>query len=132
MFTKPCPRCDKEMHKDCNSTETKWWWQCDCCDYIETPIKKELVIVIEPYHSYPCRCELFTINGENADEEDFGSTKDVNHCNAEPWGCGKSIFLSTPATQEVLNKYGITLEDYSTICAALESKLYVGKCGWCV
>jgi predicted RNA-binding Zn-ribbon protein involved in translation (DUF1610 family) len=25
---RPCPRCGEEMHRDCNSDETSWWWQC--------------------------------------------------------------------------------------------------------
>ncbi len=34
-------------------------------------------LVIKPFHSSPCRLEVFTINGKNAEQNDFGDMYDV-------------------------------------------------------
>ena len=36
-------------------------------------------LVIKPYRELPCRLDIFSINGKDADQEDFGEVYD--HCN---------------------------------------------------
>lgn len=73
-------------------------------------------LVIQPYHGLPCELVVFTINGKDADSEDFGDMH----------------FDPKPSTKEVLDKYHITETEYNTICNELEDKLWVGRCGWCI
>ena len=90
----------------------------------------ELVII--PYHGLPCSLETFTINGMASEEDDFGNSSDIDSDNAEEYGCGNHVFQGKMPTQAVLDKYKITLDEYSTIVGELESKLHVGSCGWCI
>lgn len=89
-------------------------------------------LVIKPYRELPCRLDIFSINGKDADQEDFGEVYDHDRENAEPYGCGDMYFEPEPPTKEVLDKYGITEEEYYNICNELEYKLGIGCCGWCV
>lgn len=89
-------------------------------------------LVIKPFESFPCRLEVFTINGNSADQDDFGDTFDNHYEDADPYACANMQFISKPSTKEVLDKYNITEEDYYNICNELECKLCVGSCGWCV
>ena len=89
-------------------------------------------LVIKPFHSLPCHLEVFTINGKDADQDDFGDIFDHNEEIREPYGCGDMHFDSKPPTKEVLGKYNITEEEYYNICNELECKLRVGSCGWCI
>jgi hypothetical protein len=86
---------------------------------------------IEEYGAL-CELEHFEINGMRADYDDFGEKYDHDSENAEDYGCGDMRFDSKAATEEVLNKYGITTEEYDKICDELEEKLSFGCCGWCV
>lgn len=89
-------------------------------------------LVIKPFRSLPCRLEVFTINGMNADQDDFGDIYDSDAERAEPYACADMIFNPMPPTEEVLGKYNITEKEYDTICDELKSELHVGSCGWCV
>lgn len=33
-------------------------------------------LIIKPFHSLPCHLEVFTINGKDADQDDFGDVFD--------------------------------------------------------
>lgn len=46
--------------------------------------------------------------------------------------CADMQFDPKPPTEEVLNRYNITEEEYYNICNELECKLCVGSCGWCI
>ena len=89
-------------------------------------------LVIKPFHSLPCRLEVFTINGIGADQDDFGEVCDHDMESAEPYACADMQFDQKPPTKEVLDKYNITEEEYYNICNELEGELYAGSCGWCV
>lgn len=89
-------------------------------------------VVVVPFHALPCSCREFTVNGIDADVDDFGRTDDCNPGIAEQYGCGDRQFLPKYATDAVLAKYGITLLQYAEICELLKDKLAVGMCGWCV
>lgn len=87
---------------------------------------------IKPFHALPCRLDVFTINGNDADSSDFGDTYDHNAESAEPYACGNMYFDPDSPTKEVLDRYDITEKEYYAICNELEYKLNVGSCGWCV
>lgn len=89
-------------------------------------------VVIKPCHSLPCRLEVFTINGKNAEQNDFGDMYDHHAQDAEPYACADMQFDQKPPTKEVLDKYNITDKEYYDICNELEGELCVGGCGWCV
>ena len=89
-------------------------------------------VVAKAYHALPCSLEVFTINGENAYTDDFGDSYDDSPEDAEPYGCGCHVFKGKMPTTEVLNKYGISLSEYSEIVTILETELFVGNCGWCI
>ena len=89
-------------------------------------------LIIKHFHSLPCRLEVFTINGNGADQDDFGDMYDHDAESAEPYACADMHFEPKPPTKEVLDKYNITEEEYYNICNELECKLCVGGCGWCV
>ena len=91
-------------------------------------------LVIEPFGALPCVLKIFTINGKDANSDDFGSTFDHKEdCNDEivAYGCCNMYFEPNPPAREVLHKYNITEEEYYKICNELEDKLYVGHCEWC-
>jgi len=79
-----------------------------------------------------CETNTFTINGINAEYEEFGDKRDHDAENAEPYGCGNMKFIRYDVSSEILEKYGITKDEYDVICTELEEKLSFGCCGWCV
>jgi len=89
-------------------------------------------LIIKPFHSLPCKLEVFIINGIAANSMDFGDVYDHNEKAKEPYGCGDMYFEPKLPTSEVLQRYNITVDEYNTICRELEKKLFVGECGWCV
>ena len=87
-----------------------------------------LNLVIETYQCLPCSVSKFTINGKDADLEDFGSTCTCGDCMLSEC-C--SEFEKIKPTSEVLQKYGISGSQFYQICAELKEKLHVEYCGWC-
>ena len=79
-----------------------------------------------------CRMSVFRINGIDAVTEDFGCGADEDPYHAFLEGCGNRVFRRIPATDEVMNKYGISLEDYDEVAGRLEELLSFGSCSWCV
>lgn len=94
--------------------------------------------------AYDCLCELcfFKINGIEAYKEDFG-----DNCNQGvdddyeydeydddilEWGCANMQFEAYAPRKEVLDKYGITKEEYHEVCERLDRELSFGRCGWCM
>jgi len=75
-------------------------------------------------------CE-FNINGIEADKDDFGEKYDHDSENAENYCCGNMKFDPILPTQEVLDKYKITVNEYNEIASQLEEGLSFGSCGWC-
>ena len=80
-----------------------------------------------------CYCYLkeFVVNGIEADEEDFGRHYDHDTDGAEDYCCGNMQFDPNPCSDEVLQKYGITEDEYHEVCDLLYDKLSWGCCGWC-
>ena len=89
-------------------------------------------LVIKPFRSLPCSLEVFTINGNSANQYDFGDIYDHDIERAEPYACADMHFDQKPPTKKVLDKYNLTKEEYYNICNELKCKLYVGHCGWCI
>lgn len=78
-----------------------------------------------------CATEVFTINGKDADSNDFGEQYDEAIEDAEDYCCGNMVFARKKDSEEVLKKYNITKDEYDTICDKLEDGLSFGCCGWC-
>jgi hypothetical protein len=80
-----------------------------------------------------CYCPIFTVKGIKADDSDFGDKEDIDcHCEDKPdHGCGNMTFTPKLATQKVLDKYGITVDEYNEIASVLEDGLSFGYCGLC-
>ena len=83
-------------------------------------------------YSSLCECSEFKINGIDADYDDFGDKYDDCKANAQEYGCGNMHFHPKRPTQEILDKYKITVDGYNKIADELEEKLSFGSCGWCV
>lgn len=79
-----------------------------------------------------CATSEFIINGIDASSGDFGTQDDIKPENAEDYGCGNMTFERKPSTQLILDKYGITEEEYNEVATRLEIDLSFGSCGWCV
>ena len=85
-------------------------------------------IEIERRHALPCCLKVFKINGKSASEYDFGEGRLSGY--AMDGTCRHEFDPKMP-TEEVLNKYDITLSEYAEIVDRLKDELYVGGCGWC-
>jgi hypothetical protein len=79
-----------------------------------------------------CSLSEFVINGVDADEDDFVDKYDHSPETAEDYACGDMRADLIPATEEVLQKYKITLSEYNTIAQSVAEKVSFGCCGWCV
>lgn len=88
-------------------------------------------LVVKQFKSLPCRLEVFTINGNDANYDDFGNMHDHDTKSIEPYTCVDMYFEPKHSTKEVLEKYNITEKEYDTICYELEGELHVGSCECC-
>ena len=78
-----------------------------------------------------CYTPKFLINDIEADPSDFGEQYDRDPDNAEDYCCGDMQFTAIPATDDVLQKYGITKDEYVLVASRLSEGLSFGCCGWC-
>lgn len=81
-----------------------------------------------------CYCREFTVNGRDADYEDFGERYDRAPDNAPAYCCKDMRFTRFTDEATILkccNKYGITPKQYDEICSELEKGLSFGSCGLC-
>jgi hypothetical protein len=83
--------------------------------------------------AFDCLCEMrvFTVHGVNARREDFVEQYDRDPRNAPEYGCGDMQATIIPATERVLKKYDITLEEYDKVAEDVAKKLSFGRCGMC-
>lgn len=89
-------------------------------------------VVIESFGSLPCAAEVFTIDGKDAWDGDFGHSEDMDPMAAPDYGCGLSEFIpETRPADGVLEKYQIDVDTYNEICELLREELHVGCCAWC-
>ena len=89
-----------------------------------------MFLSLEIYNSL-CETKVFIINNVEASFLDFGYKYDRDSDNAEDYGCGDMVFEPKEATQEILDKYKITPDEYNIVCKELD-KLSFGSCCWCV
>ena len=84
---------------------------------------------------YGDMCELNPdchINGEPLDYRDFVEKYDHDHEHAQEFGCADMrCDIKTPS-QEVLDKYCITHDEYQTIAFEISEALKFGACDACV
>ena len=78
-----------------------------------------------------CALEEFVVNGIEARESDFGEHHDTEPNKADDYCCGNMQFSPKPATQKILDKYNINVDEYNEICEKLDEQLSFGSCGWC-
>ena len=81
--------------------------------------------------------DIFTINGIDADYEDFGEKYDRGSGYDYPNPCFDQIcenmqFTGIPPTPGILEKYHITGGEYDEIVQKLTEGLSFGFCGMCV
>lgn len=82
-------------------------------------------------YGLPCALQKFTVNGIEADTDDFGEAVSENNGFG---GCINNHFvgnIDSSHIKEVCNKYNITYEEYLEIVEHLEDRLDVGDCSWC-
>jgi hypothetical protein len=91
--------------------------------------EQELNVVIQPYSCLPCALKVFTINGQDADTDDFGEGRSSGDCMNS--GCHHEFKANSNPDKAVLRKYGITPRQFEDIGAKLEDALYVSHCGLC-
>jgi len=84
--------------------------------------------------SYSALCALrkFSINNINADMDDFVDQYDHAPHLAEDYACGDMRADIKPTSEDVLTKYGITINEYNEIAEKVAEKVSFGCCGWCV
>ena len=89
-------------------------------------------LVIRHYKWLPCELEVFTINGINADRDDFGYLD--SYCGEyECYTCSGRIFVIDENKQEKATlKYHLTETEYEIICSELKNECYIDKCGYCI
>ena len=79
-----------------------------------------------------CSTDKFVINGKDADSDDFVHQENVGDTLECGYGCTDMKAVPIMPTQKVMDKYNITLDEYTVIANDLETKLSLGECGWCV
>lgn len=94
--------------------------------------KRELKIKVEVCEAY-CEGSVATLNGQEIDLDDFGYFKDNNpRRKPDGFGCGDRCFLTYKTAEPgVLEKYGITEEEYALIRKKLHKELHIGRCDMC-
>lgn len=78
-----------------------------------------------------CYASVFTIDGKEAEADDFVDKYDHSPETAEEYSCGDMRCDIRPCRPEILEKYGITEKEYALISEKLSDGLSFGSCGWC-
>ena len=84
---------------------------------------------LQTFRGLPCETYVFIINCIQAEKKDFGTSE---YSGDGHYGCEYNIFkpFRYPPSG-VLEKYGITLEEFLRMGDALEDMLELHHCGWC-
>ena len=96
-----------------------------------TKYKKKTDVFSLKTDSVYCGAYTFTIRRKAADINDFGTLDDTNEKCAPDWGCGNMCFTPKFPTQEILDKYKISVDEYKQITEALEDGFAYGCCDMC-
>jgi len=78
-----------------------------------------------------CETKEFQVNGINATYRDFGDKYDTSPDEIKPHVCGNMEFRPKLATQQVLDKYHISINEYFKICKKLQDCMSFGTCILC-
>lgn len=80
----------------------------------------------------PCHLEVFTINGIDANKDDFGYLD--SYCGeCEDYCCSNRRFIIDESNKEkVMWKYHLTEAEYDMVCSKLETECYIYACGYCI
>ena len=89
-------------------------------------------VVIKHYKWLPCELEVFTINGINADRDDFGYLD--GYCGEyEDYSClGRIFIIEEDKKEEAMLKYHLTETEYDIICSKLKNECYIDECCYCI
>lgn len=82
-------------------------------------------------YSNICETRVFRINGIDAAYKDFGEKCDTAQDRNKPRFCGNMRFVSFGPKQKVLEKYGISHQEYVSICKELRKAFSFGSCRLC-
>lgn len=82
-------------------------------------------------YSALCETKIFEINGIKASYKDFGEKYDASGDKTRPHTCGNMIFEPRRPTQQVLDKYGINVGEYTYVCEQLRNMVSFGLCRLC-
>ena len=86
-------------------------------------------IEITPRNAVPCRLLTFTINGKEADMNEFGYCD--NYGDVDKYECSNIFTPYEIPVHNILKRYEISKGEYREICEKLKEKLRVSNCGWC-
>ena len=84
---------------------------------------------ITPRDALPCRLLTFTINGKEADMDEFGYCD--TYGSVDEYECSNIFTPYEIPDLDILRKYEISKGEYREICEKLKEKLRVSDCGWC-
>lgn len=84
---------------------------------------------ITPKEDQPCMLLTFTINGKDADMDEFGYSNTYGDMDA--YRCCTIFIPYEIPDHNLLKKYEISKDEYREICEKLRDKLRVTDCGWC-
>lgn len=79
-----------------------------------------------------CSLSLFEINGMDADEDEFVNKFDHSRETAPDYGCGDMRADIRIPSDAILEKYGITVDEFTVIAEDVAEKVSFGRCGWCI
>lgn len=78
-----------------------------------------------------CETKTFRVNGIKATYRDFGEKYDASPDRAKPYVCGNMVFEPKAPAEEILDKYGISINEYDYICKQLRYYISFGICKMC-
>jgi len=82
-------------------------------------------LILKISNTTPCIPDVFTINGKKAYVADFGI---FEHAKSKTRNCKWHIFVANRSpTKDLLYTYGITHNEYDSICNELTEKLSVNQ-----
>lgn len=84
---------------------------------------------ITPREALPCRLLTFTINGKEADMDEFGYCD--TYGSVDEYECSNIFTPYEIPDHNLLERYEISKGEYREICEKLKEKLRVTDCGWC-
>jgi len=81
---------------------------------------------------YLCSLRVFIINDIKADQDDFITQRDEGYDIYNNFGgCYNMKAEPKESSQDILNKYNITKDEYYTIAEDISNKLSFGECDYC-